>query len=116
LAIAYFWPAPNIESPWSAEFLVWSLQISAPLLVSVVFCAWIALRYMEPENPSPIAIVFQHIAPIILTQLIVNVGAAVLAWPLLIPSILWGLACTVAIPVSIVERSNPFKSLGVAIR
>jgi hypothetical protein len=110
--IERFWPAPP-ETVWSFAFAWWYILVLPPYSITALFYAWIALQlFPGAQGPRPqLADVFLRLLPLVNTSVLVGVGIILGAILLLIPGIVFGLACTVAIPIVAIERRNPIAAI-----
>jgi hypothetical protein len=111
-AVARLWPAPP-ETVFSLEFVIWSFSLIPPLSIFAIFQAWIAFQVTLTKDTSvaPHGLALSIWIPSIAAGLIVSVVGFVGFYALVIPGVIWGLACTVVIPAVARERLSPFDAI-----
>jgi hypothetical protein len=110
--IERFWPAPP-ETIWSFAFAWWYILVLPPYSITALFYAWIALQlFPGAQGPRPqLADVLLRFLPLACTTMLIGFGITVGVIALVIPGLIFGLACTVAIPVAAIERRGPLMAI-----
>lgn len=110
--VEHHWPqAP--ENVFSLAFVWWGIQVLPPYSITSLFYAWIALQLFPGahDGSSQLAYVNRQTLPLILTSMLIGLGAIAGSMLLLIPGLIFGLACTVALPAVAVEKRNPIEAI-----
>lgn len=107
-----FWPAP-VEGVFSWQFAVWSFAIVPGAVAAGVFSAWIALQeHQRDRGPlRALGAVLSRFIPLLVTTVVVTVVGVIGAFLLVVPGIIWALACTVVLPVFAIEREGPSEAI-----
>lgn len=112
LAVAQLWPAPPDEI-FSTEFVIWTFSLVPLFSVVAIFHAWIAFQVTLPKGASisPHRSVFLRGMLSIIAALTVSVVSLVGSFALLIPGLVWAVACAVVIPAVAREGLAPFNAI-----
>ncbi len=103
-------PAPT--HIFTLDFALWSLRGIPIGSVGVIFQAWVAFQLSDGNaRVDRIGSVLVRFLPLYVTSVIVGVVSVVGALAFVIPGILWGLACSVVIPVAAIERLGPVDAI-----
>jgi hypothetical protein len=110
LVVANFWPRPHV-SVLSFEFLVWFGGFVPWFIPSVIFQAWIALQAERGEDDSPLGESVSRVIPFFLAAVGVWLVTSAGLLALVIPGVIWAVACTGVIPAAAVERLGPMDAI-----
>lgn len=105
-----FLPAP--QEVYSIEFAYWWLK-SMPLhSVTAIFQAWITLQALDGNaSTGALRTTLSRLSTLYFTSLFIAALGLVGFYALVIPGIIWGLACAVAIPAAAAERIGIRKAI-----
>lgn len=106
LAVSELLPAPGEVFSW--EFFLWAVRVTPIYSISVVYYAWVAFQPFDGNaSIDRLRAVFARLNVLYIAMLIVMVVGAIGSLAFVLPGVIWGLVCTVAIPAAALEELGP---------
>jgi hypothetical protein len=94
---------PPPDAVFSYAFAAYVFGSIAVMSLAVVFSGWMAVQFVGAAD-LPLVAVMKRAPVLYITDSIVTLVAIIGVFALLIPGLLWGLACAVVIPAAAIER------------